>query len=143
MHGLTDLIPTKLHFTVPRSSRGRRPIPGVVLHTYLPSVPVPKNAVQTVEGIPTMRPEVAVIQAAAEGTDPSQIETAVAQLRKRGTFRFDDFEKWLRAGFLSISKPERSYLMQLVASENEAAPNARPDDAPNVHHHFSSAKKSK
>lgn len=139
LHGLTDLMPTKFHFTVPRSSRGRRPIPGIMLHTYLPSIAVPNNAVQTVEGIPTMRPEVAVIQAAADGTDPSQIEAAVSQLHRRGTFRLDDFEKWLRAGFVSISKAQRSQLMHLVASGNDAAPNADLEKAPNVHDPLSSS----
>ncbi len=93
LNGLTDLMPRKHHFVVPRSARGRRRIPTVTLHTR--THPISPDDVQRVHGIPAMRPEIAIIEAAAEGADPTQVDLALRELHERGTLRADAFRQWL------------------------------------------------
>ena len=75
--GLSDVIPDRVHLLVPRTRRGRRPPAGVALHTTL--VPIRKQDVVIRDGIPITAPPRAIVDSAAAGVAPDQIETAVKQ----------------------------------------------------------------
>jgi predicted transcriptional regulator of viral defense system len=79
LHGLSDIIPSSVHVTVPREKRGQRARDGVRIHTAhaLPQARV-------LHGLPVTNPEVSIVDAAAVGEQPEQIELAVRQALQRG-----------------------------------------------------------
>jgi predicted transcriptional regulator of viral defense system len=81
---LSDVVPTAVHLTVPRPLRslGNRPPPGVVVHTTVR--PWSDDEVRNHEGIRLTSPERTVLDAAEAGTQPEQVEMAVAQALRRG-----------------------------------------------------------
>ncbi len=82
MHDLSDIIPNAVHLTIPRSKRYRRPPPGTKMHTAIK--PYEDKEVVTREGIRVVSPELAIVEAAAAGAGPEQIEMAVQQGLDRG-----------------------------------------------------------
>lgn len=81
---LSDVVPDVVHLTVPRARRSltRRPPPGVVVHTT--TRPWENGEVRSNEGIRVTSPERTILDAAEAGTQPEQIEMAVAQALRRG-----------------------------------------------------------
>jgi predicted transcriptional regulator of viral defense system len=120
LNNLTDLMPRSQHFTVPRNLRGRV-VPGVKLHTYLQSKQIPHSAYQITDGVPAMKPEVAIVQSVVEGTDPNQIEVALSQLKERGMLHYDSLLKWLESDFLSIPKRSQETLRNFIISHRSAS----------------------
>ena len=82
LYELSDVIPTAVHVTVPRSKRGQRPRAGVRLHT-LEHPPASKD-VRSLHGIPVTSPERTIVDALSAGTQPEQIELAITQALERG-----------------------------------------------------------
>ncbi len=83
LHGLSDVNPSRIHFTVPRSHRIQREIPRlyVVHRADLSSDEVTRH-----EGIPIVTPERAVREAHEAGTGPAIVHQAIEDGRKRGIF---------------------------------------------------------
>lgn len=79
LYGLSDIIPAAVHVTVPREKRGQRSRAGVRIHT---SQLMPQARV--VHGLPVTSPEVSIVDSAATGEQPEQIELAVRQALQRG-----------------------------------------------------------
>lgn len=82
LHGLSDVVPNKVHLTLPRTKRYRSPSPGVAIHTT--SRRLGKNDVTILDGIRLTSPGRTIVDAAESGTAPEQIETAVTQAIERG-----------------------------------------------------------
>jgi predicted transcriptional regulator of viral defense system len=82
LHELSDVIPSAIHLSLPRSARGQRPRPGVRLHTL--NQPPKKSETCRIAGLPVTRPERTIIDAIAAGTQPEQIEMAIRQALERG-----------------------------------------------------------
>ncbi len=82
LHGLSDVLPDRVHLIVDRSQRGLQPPTGVVLHTTL--VPLTPAEVVVRDGIRVTAPARSILDAASAGTAPEQIETAVTQSIDRG-----------------------------------------------------------
>jgi predicted transcriptional regulator of viral defense system len=82
--GLSDIIPAAVHLTVPRSERSlaNRSLPGVIVHTTTRAWG--DGEVRRHEGIRITSPERTILDAAEAGTQPEQIEMAIAQARRRG-----------------------------------------------------------
>ena len=81
LHGLSDVIPSAVHITVPRAMRSRRPREGVALHTakYLdPSLTTTRH------GICVTTPARSIADAAATGTSAEHIHAAVREALDRG-----------------------------------------------------------
>jgi predicted transcriptional regulator of viral defense system len=81
---LSDVMPDAVHLTVLRARRSRanRPPPGVVVHTttrYWGD-----GEVRSHEGLRLTSPERTILDAAEAGTQPEQIELAIAQALRRG-----------------------------------------------------------
>lgn len=82
LHGLSDVMPDRVHLTVPRSDRGVRVPGGVALHTT--ETPPSGADVVVREGIAVTSPARTIVDAAAAGTAPEQIEAAIAQALRLG-----------------------------------------------------------
>lgn len=82
LYELSDVIPTAVHVSVPRSKRGQRPRPGVRFHTL--ERPPAREEVRSLHGIPVTSPERTIVDALAAGTQPEQIEFAISQALERG-----------------------------------------------------------
>ncbi len=77
--GLSDLLPNRIHLTVPRGFR-RETGPSYVLHYRNPG-----EVDQTAwEGLPITTPARSIVDAAADGTDPEQVGKAIAEALARG-----------------------------------------------------------
>ncbi|HVA19033.1 MAG TPA: type IV toxin-antitoxin system AbiEi family antitoxin domain-containing protein [Solirubrobacteraceae bacterium] len=82
LYELSDVIPSAVELSVPRSKRGARPRQGVRLHTLEHS---PGNAeVRTLAGVPVTTPERTILDAHQGGTQLEQIELAITQALDRG-----------------------------------------------------------
>ena len=81
---LSDVVPGAIHLTVPRVQRSlaNRPPTGVIVHTT--TRPWRDGEVRRHEGIRLTSPERTILDAAEAGTQPEQIEIAVAQAVSRG-----------------------------------------------------------
>ena len=79
---LSDVVPTTIHLTAPRSYRSRKAPPGVTVHTVLK--PPGRNGVVTRHGIRVSAPARAIADAAAYGTAPEQIIRAAREAVRRG-----------------------------------------------------------
>jgi predicted transcriptional regulator of viral defense system len=84
LHGLTDVIPSTVHLTVPRTHRwvGRRVPEGVTLHTSTRSLS--REDIVTSGPLQVIAPARSIIDAAESGTGPEQIILAVRQALDRG-----------------------------------------------------------
>lgn len=82
LYGLSDVIPTVVHLSVPRAQRGQRPRPGVRLHAI--ERPPAGREVRLVEGVPATSPERAVLDSLESGTQPEQVDSAVRDAVRRG-----------------------------------------------------------
>jgi predicted transcriptional regulator of viral defense system len=82
IHDLSDLMPSKLHMTVPRSFRRNSDIPtGLVLH----HADLPSNAVEEREGFRVTRPMHTVLDLSkSQEPSPDLLAQAFAEARKRG-----------------------------------------------------------
>lgn len=80
--GLSDVIPDRIHLTVPRSKRYHPATPGVAIHTTTRSLPT--GDVLTREGLPVTSPTRSIVDAAEGGTAPEQIVRAVREAVERG-----------------------------------------------------------
>lgn len=79
---LSDIIPDAVHLSVPRSRRNLPSIPGVKIHTT--DRPIGPGERQVRDGIVITSAARSILDAAEKGTDPEQIELAVAQAIERG-----------------------------------------------------------
>lgn len=82
LYDLSDVIPPKVHLTLPRRYRHRKPSAGVRLHC--PREPLGDEEVRRVHGLPTTSVERTILDSLEAGTQPDQIELAVRQVLARG-----------------------------------------------------------
>ena len=111
LHGLSDVIPTSVHLSVPRVQRGQRARPGVRLHT-LERPPGPSE-VQMVHGLPTTSPARSIVDALQAGTQPEQIELAARQALERGVTT----PRRLRAAARGRPDRIRRFVEQILSGE--------------------------
>ena len=81
---LSDVVPDAVHLTIPRARRSlARHVPqGAIVHTTMR--PWDSGEVRSNEGIRVTSPERSILDAAEAGTQPEQIDLAVAQGLHRG-----------------------------------------------------------
>jgi predicted transcriptional regulator of viral defense system len=82
LYGLSDVIPSAVHISLPRAKRGQRPRPGVRFHT-LERAPSPSER-RLIMGMPVTSPERTIVDSLQAGTQPEQVELAVRQALDRG-----------------------------------------------------------
>jgi predicted transcriptional regulator of viral defense system len=82
LYGLSDVIPSAVHVSVPRAKRGVRPRSGVRIHTIEGQLGT--EALRTIDGVPVTSPERTLVDALEDGSPPEQIELAVRQAVDRG-----------------------------------------------------------
>ena len=82
LYDLSDVIPSAVHISLPRTKRGQRPRPGVRFHT-LQQPPAPSE-IRPLDGMPVTTPERTIVDSLQAGTQPEQIELAVHQALERG-----------------------------------------------------------
>jgi predicted transcriptional regulator of viral defense system len=90
--GLTDIIPSTIHFTIPETSR-LRSRPGVTLHRSRHGA-MTDRALRDGLWISTARR--ALLDAAREGADPDQLVSAARDARERAMLTRDDLEELRR-----------------------------------------------
>jgi predicted transcriptional regulator of viral defense system len=100
LYAITDLAPSKYHFTLPRSQRyARPPANDVVIHTV--SIPLdPRDVVQR-HGFKTTSLARSIVDSARAGTAPEQVQTAIRAGLDRGLVRVADLERAL------VKQPKR------------------------------------
>ena len=81
LYGLADVVPDVVHLSVPRSQRGQRPRAGVRLHTL--ARPLEPDETRPVAGVIATSPERTLVDCAAGGTAPEQVELAIRQALAR------------------------------------------------------------
>lgn len=84
LHDLCDINPDKIHITVPRRYRIIRELPPAykVHHRDLPA-----EDRTLIEGLPTVKPRRAILDAIETGIDPKLVEQALDTVRRRGLVR--------------------------------------------------------
>jgi predicted transcriptional regulator of viral defense system len=82
IHGISDVIPSSTHITVPRSRRGYRADPGVTLHTVVK--PLENEEIVVRDGMKVTAPTRTIIDVASWGISPEHIESAVRDALRRG-----------------------------------------------------------
>jgi predicted transcriptional regulator of viral defense system len=82
LYELSDVIPTAIHVSLPRTKRGQRSRAGVRIHTV--ERPPAPSEVRTVHGVPVTTPERSIVDSLDAGTQPEQIEMAIRQALERG-----------------------------------------------------------
>lgn len=82
LHGLSDVLPNTVHLLVSRADRGLNSPAGTTLHTT--NTQLGHSEVITREGMRVTVPSRSIIDAAAAGTAPEQVEMAVRQALEQG-----------------------------------------------------------
>lgn len=108
--GLSDVVPTTIHFTVPRSRRSRDPIPGVAIHTS--THPPAQDEVTVRHGVRVTTAVRSIVDVAATGTAPEQVVAAVRQALARGMAT--------RQGLLKAAEGRGARVVRLIRSGIEA-----------------------
>lgn len=80
--GLSDVVPERVHLTVPRSKRYRPTAPGVAIHTTTRLLIA--TDVVTRDGLRVTSPARSIVDAAESGTAPEQVVLAARQAIERG-----------------------------------------------------------
>lgn len=80
--GLSDVLPERVHLTLPRSKRYRPTSPSVAIHTT--TRPIIEGDVVTRDGIPVTSPVRSIVDAAEAGTAPEQVVKAAREAIERG-----------------------------------------------------------
>lgn len=81
LYDLSDVIPSKIHLTLPHRYRHRKAPVGVRFH--FPREPLADGEVRHVRGLPITSVERTILYALEAGTQPEQIEMAVRQAVER------------------------------------------------------------
>jgi predicted transcriptional regulator of viral defense system len=81
LYDLSDVIPSKIHLTLPRRYRHRKAPAGVRFH--YPREPLADGEIRRVHGLPSTSVERTILDALEAGTQPEQIEMAVHQAVER------------------------------------------------------------
>jgi predicted transcriptional regulator of viral defense system len=82
LYGISDIIPTAVHVSVPRAKRGLRARVGVRVHTL--DTPLRAAEIRTVAGVPATSPERTLVDVLENGAEPEQVELAIRQALDRG-----------------------------------------------------------
>ena len=82
MLDLSDVIPSSIHITIPRSERWRQKLPGTTLHTT--TNPPSETEIVVREGVPVTAPTRTIIDAAISGVGPEQVIAAIVTALERG-----------------------------------------------------------
>lgn len=80
--GLSDVLPERVHLTVPRSKRYRSKAPGVAIHTT--TRPLMASDVLTRDGLRVTSSARSIADAAEAGTAPEQVVRAAREAIERG-----------------------------------------------------------
>lgn len=82
LYDLSDVVPSKIHLTLPRRYRHRTAPAGVRLH--YPREPLADEEIRDVHGLPATSVERTIVDSLETGTQLEQIELAVSQALERG-----------------------------------------------------------
>jgi len=82
LHGLSDVVPDRVHLTVPRTDRGARVPSRVALHTT--ATPPAGSDVVRRAGVAVTSPARSIVDAVAAGSAPEQIQVAIEQALRQG-----------------------------------------------------------
>lgn len=80
--GLSDVVPSTVHLTVPRTKRHLPHLPGVTIHTT--TRPLHTTDVIVRDGVRLTSPTRTIVDVAQAGTAPEQVELAIQQAMARG-----------------------------------------------------------
>lgn len=91
LHELSDVMPSKLHMTVPRDFRRSSDIPKVLI---LHRAQLKTREVQEMHGVRVTRPLRTIVDLLQSGhTDPSQLKQAVDQALRRGLIGREEIDR--------------------------------------------------
>lgn len=81
---LSDVIPTEIHMTVPRSRRHLPELPGVTIHTSTRALEAGDVTLRDGMRVTSVARTIADVAETETGTGPEQVELAVGQALRRG-----------------------------------------------------------
>jgi predicted transcriptional regulator of viral defense system len=81
LYDLSDVVPSRIHLTLPRRYRYRATPIGIRLH--YPREPIADEDIRRIHGLPATSPERTILDALVAGTQLEQIEMAVNQAVER------------------------------------------------------------
>jgi predicted transcriptional regulator of viral defense system len=90
--GLSDIIPSTIHFTIPETSR-LRPRPGITFHRSRHGATADRTLR---DGLWVSTARRALLDAARDGADPDQLVSAVQEARERAMLTPDDLAELRR-----------------------------------------------
>ena|GEM_PF-5396393 len=94
LYSVSDVAPSKYHFTIPRSKRyARPPADDVVIHTV--TNPVDQLDIENRHGFKATSLARSIVDSARAGTAPEQIQAAISAGLTRGLLRETDFKRVL------------------------------------------------
>lgn len=108
LYDLSDVIPSRIHLTLPRRYRHRKAPVGVRFH--YPREPLADGDVRRVHGLPTTSVERTILDSLEAGTQPEQIEMAVRQALERGLTT----PRLLRAAMATRPSRVRAFIDRLL-----------------------------
>lgn len=82
LHGLSDVIPSAIHLTVPRARRNLPKMPGIAVHTSSRPIATSERTVR--EGIPVTSPTRSIVDSTEMALAPDQIYRAIQEALQRG-----------------------------------------------------------
>ena len=104
LYDLADILPTRVHVTVPR------PFHRTSAPFQVHLAPLPEHEVRTYNGVRVTTPARSIVDAAATGMDPTQIHKAVREARQRGLVELD----MLRAAAVRRPNQHRRDVRRLI-----------------------------
>lgn len=111
LYDLSDVVPSKVHLTLPRRYRHRAAPTGVRFH--FPREPLSNRDVRRIHGLPTTSPERTIVDALEAGTQPEQVEMALHQAVARAIIT----PRRLRGAAASRSSRVRGFVDRILAAE--------------------------
>jgi len=117
LHELSDVLPTKVHVTVPRGHRGlatRAGKKGIQVHTA--TTPLGAKEIVIRQGIKVTTPVRAIVDAAQAGAAPEQVTMAIRQALQRGVIT----ARTLRALAVRSSRRTRALIEQGIRTATAA-----------------------
>ena len=111
LHDLSDVMPAKLHMTVPRSFRRNSEIPRVLILHF---GDLPQSDIGVAHGVPVTRPMRTIIDLLAGGEVPlATLRQAVREGLRRGLIRRSEIEEATK--HLADSKQLRTFFQKVAA----------------------------
>ncbi len=106
IHNLSDIIPHKIHISLPRSARWRS-FADPVVRVHFVSSPIPRSDVETIDGMPVTKPARTIVDCIEDHSTPEQMQMAVTAALQKGVISGSELGR--------IAENRKSYVRKWLA----------------------------